>query len=264
MPIVEKTQEKIITAVDYGLVSIIMPNYNSEKYVEATVKSVLAQTYEKWELLLVDDCSQDDSLEIVRAFRDERIKILSTEKNGGAAAARNIAIEKAQGRWIAFLDSDDLWTPDKLEKQISYMAENQIAFSYSDYAVVNEEGERVYTFKPKLGKCNYRDILKHCHIGCLTAVYDTERLGKVYMPTDAPKREDLACWLSILKNGVEAHCLHETLAEYKVHTGSVSSNKLSMIRYQWQVYRRVEGIGLFSSLYYLVCWAINGFFKYRK
>ena len=121
MLVAEKTQEQKALIVDYGLVSIIMPNYNSEKYIKATIKSVLAQTYQNWELLFVDDCSSDTSLGIANAFQDERIRIFSMKENGGAALARNKAIEEAKGRWIAFLDSDDLWTSDKLEKQITYM-----------------------------------------------------------------------------------------------------------------------------------------------
>ena len=248
---------------NYGLVSVIMPNYNSAKYVKNTIESVLSQTYHNWELIFVDDCSTDNSLDIVRAFEDERIKIYSTEKNSGAATARNIAIDKACGDWIAFLDSDDLWMPEKLEKQIEYMHNNSVAFSYTDYDVIDEDSRVISTFKPHLDVCGYKDILKHNHIGCLTAVYNAVKLGKVFMPTDAIKREDLACWLRILKSGETAHCLHECLAQYKVHSNSVSSNKFKMIKYQWQVYRKVEKLGIFSSIYYLAHWAILGFVKYR-
>lgn len=250
-------------SIDYGLVSIIMPNYNCEKYISETINSVLAQTYQNWELLFVDDCSSDSSLEIAKSFEDERIRIFSKDKNGGAALARNKAIEEAKGKWIAFLDSDDLWMPEKLEKQITYMHNNNISFSYTDYDVIDESNKTISTFKPRLDVCKYKDILKHNHIGCLTVIYDSEKLGKVLMPTNAPKREDMACWLSILKNGEQAHCLHECLARYKVHYNSVSSNKLKMMKFQWQVYRKVERINLFKSLYYLSYWAVMGVLKYR-
>lgn len=263
MLVAEKIQEQKAVIADYGLVSIIMPNYNSEKYVEATIKSVLDQTYQNWELLFVDDCSSDSSVELVNSFHDERIHIFSMDKNGGAAIARNKAIEKANGRWIAFLDSDDLWLPEKLERQLAYMQNNDISFSYTDYDVVDENNSVVSTFKPKLDVCKYKDILKHNHIGCLTVVYDSNKLGKVFMPTNATKREDMACWLSILKKGEQAYCLHECLAQYKVHSNSVSSNKLKMIKYQWQVYRKVEKLNVFKSIYYLVHWAIAGVLKYR-
>ena len=257
---VEKQQTSV---ADYGLVSIIMPCYNSEKYIEATIKSVIAQTYRNWELLLVDDCSSDASIELAKAFGDERVRIFSMSENSGAAATRNNAIDEARGRWIAFLDSDDLWMPEKLEKQLKYMVEGGIAFSYTDYEVLDENDRLISTFRPKLSVCRYTDILKHNHIGCLTVIYDSDKLGKVFMPTEATKREDVACWLRILKTGEAAYCLHECLAKYKVHSSSVSSNKLKMIKYQWLVYRRVERINLLGSAFYLVCWAIMGFFKYR-
>ena len=263
MLVSEKTKEKKASIVDYGLVSIIMPNYNSEKYIEATIISVLAQTYQNWELLFVDDCSSDASLELANAFQDKRIHIFSMKENGGAALARNKAIEEAKGKWIAFLDSDALWTPEKLEKQIKYMQTNSISFSYTDYEVIDENNTIISKFKPRLDVCKYNDILKHNHIGCLTVIYDADKLGKVFMPTNAIKREDMACWLSILKNGEEAHCLHECLAQYKVHSNSVSSNKLKMMKYQWQVYRKIERINVFKSIYYIACWAVMGVLKYR-
>ena len=163
--------------IDYGLVSIIMPNYNSEKYIKETIESVLAQTYQNWELIIVDDCSLDNSLELAKSFRDERIKIFSMSKNGGAAIARNKAIKEAQGKWIAFLDSDDLWITEKLEKQIAYMSNNDISFSYTDYDVIDESNNFITVFIPKFDSCTYEDILKHNHMGCLTVVYDSSKLG---------------------------------------------------------------------------------------
>jgi glycosyltransferase involved in cell wall biosynthesis len=240
-----------------------MPNYNSEKYVQETIQSVLEQTYRNWELIFVDDCSTDKSLDIVRSFDDDRIKIFQNEKNSGAAVSRNKAIKVAAGRWIAFLDSDDLWIPEKLERQIAYMFENDISFSYTDYDVIDEANAHVTTFRPHMDICTYRDILKHNYIGCLTAIYDCDKVGKVYMPENAIKREDLACWLCILKTGEKGFCLHECLARYKVHSNSVSSNKLKMMKYQWLTYRKVEKMNVFSSIYYLCCWAVMGFFKYR-
>ena len=248
---------------DYGLVSIVMPNYNSEKYLKETIESVLAQTYTNWELLFVDDCSTDNSLEIVRSYQDSRIKILQNDKNSGAAVSRNYALREAKGRWIAFLDSDDLWMPEKLEKQIVFMETNGYAFTFTDYDVIDENSVTISHFKPRLDICMYKDILKHNHIGCLTVIYDSEKMGKVLMPTNAIKREDLACWLSILKNGERAYCLHECLARYKVHSNSVSSNKLKMLKYQWKVYRKVENLSIIKSCYYMLHWAINGVLKYR-
>ena len=249
--------------LEYGLVSIIMPNYNSAKYLRDTIGSVIAQSYQNWELLFVDDCSTDDSIKIVESFGDPRIRILKNDVNSGAAVSRNYALREAQGRWIAFLDSDDLWKCNKLEKQIGFMAESNISFSYSDYEVVDENGRIVSKFVPRLDVCTYGDILKHNHIGCLTAVYDSEKLGKAFMPENAIKREDMACWLRILKTGEKAHCLHECLAQYKVHSNSVSSNKRKMIKYQWRVYRSVEKLSFFKSIWYIVFWGVSGLLKYR-
>lgn len=150
---------------DYGLVSIIMPNYNSDMYIKKTIDSVLAQTYKNWELIIVDDCSTDNSLKIVNSFNDARIKIIKNEVNSGAAVSRNNALRVAEGKWIAFLDSDDLWTSEKLEKQISFMVDDDLLFSYTDYDVVDENDKITSTFRPSFDICTYKDILKHNHIG---------------------------------------------------------------------------------------------------
>ncbi len=245
------------------LVSIIMPNYNGAEYLEKTIKSVLAQTYTNWELLFVDDCSTDNSLEIVKAFQDERIHILKNKNNSGAALSRNYALREAKGKWIAFLDSDDLWVPEKLEKQIAFMLNNSYNFSFTDYTVVDKEDNILTLYKPQKANCDYKDILKHCCIGCSTVIYDREALGIVLMPEEAIKREDFACWLAILREGEKAYCLHESLTKYRVHTGSVSSKKTKMIKYQWNVYRKVENLSIIKSSYYMLQWAIRGVLKYR-
>lgn len=248
---------------DYGLVSIIMPNYNSEKFLKSTVQSVLNQTYQNWELIIVDDCSTDNSLNVLALFCDDRIRIFKNYENLGAAKTRNKAIELSKGRWISFLDSDDLWQPEKLEKQLSFMIKNHIAFSCCDYDVINSSNEIKTTYSPTKNFYTYKDILKHNVIGCLTVVYDSYKLGKVYMPETATKREDFACWLSILKSGVNVYYFHESLAQYRIHSNSVSSNKLDMIKYQWSVYRKIEKLNFLISSYYLLCWAIKGLLKYK-
>ena len=261
METINESAEK--NKIDYGLVSIVMPNYNAENFIEASVKSVLNQTYGNWELLFVDDCSSDNSLNIVKSFADDRIKIYSTPKNLGAAAARNLAIENAAGKYIAFLDSDDLWMPDKLQKQISFMEKNDFPFSFTDYKVVTKNGGKTVLYRSPKDFCDYGDVLKHNLIGCLTAVYNAEKLGKNFMPEQAVKREDFACWLAILKKGVKVHCLHEYLAKYIIHSDSVSACKSKMIKYQWNVYRNVEKLSFFKSVYYMLNWAISGIFKYH-
>ena len=245
------------------LVSIIMPNYNCEKYLKETIESVLNQTYQNWELLFVDDCSTDGSIEIVESFNDSRIRILKNEKNSGAAISRNYGIREAKGRWIAFLDSDDLWEENKLEKHLTFMEKHGHSFSFTGYKVVNSQNVLINEYMPKKDRYDYKAILKHCSIGCSTVIYDTKTLEKVYMPTNAIKREDFACWLSILKTGVNAVCFQELLTIYRIHNDSVSSSKIKMVKYQWNVYRKVEKISFLKSCYYMMHWAIKGFLKYR-
>ena len=255
--------ESIATETDLGLVSVIMPNYNSSLYIGQAVSSVVAQTYQNWELIIVDDCSTDDWVTVLEPFDDPRIKVIRNSENCGAAASRNRAIDAATGRWIAFLDSDDRWSEDKLEKHLNFMENGSHAFSFTHYTVVDSSNQNIADFCPKKDAYDYHTMLKHSYIGCSTVVYDRERLGKVYMPTNAPKREDYACWLHILKQGIEAVCLHERLTTYRVHNRSVSSNKWKMIKYQWAVYRRVEGLNVIKCLFYMAHWAVLGVLKYR-
>ena len=164
-----ETNISVKASTDFGLVSIVMPNYNSEKYVRATIQSVIAQTYQNWELLFVDDCSTDHSLDIVRAFGDPRIKIFENEKNSGAAVSRNYALRMAQGKWIAFLDSDDLWEPEKLEKQLAFMVEKGYHFTYTYYRVCNNgEWEDIIRVSPK--KVTRRKLYNYCYFSTITVV----------------------------------------------------------------------------------------------
>ncbi len=247
---------------DYGLVSIIMPLYNAAGFVKETIESVLAQTYQNFELLITNDCSTDNSVEIVESFRDPRIKLFHNEQNSGAAKTRNRSIREASGKWIAFLDSDDLWDKEKLEKHLDFMVQKDVALSMTHYRIMNAEGEIVKNFCPSKECYTYKDVLKQCTLSCSTVIYDAEKLGKFEMPC-AEKREDLAYWLLIMRNGTKAWCLPEILTTYKVHANSVSANKAQMIKYQWRVYRKNERIGLIPSAYYLANWAIRGFLKYK-
>lgn len=227
-------------------VSVITPLFNSSNYLEETYKSVINQTFKDFEWIIIDDKSSDDSYILANqlAQKDSRIKVLQVKENGGAAKARNLGIKNANGRFIAFLDSDDMWMPDKLEKQIDFMLKNNYTFTYSNYEVLNKNGSKVL-FNPKKSKTDYKRLLKTCDIGCLTVIYDTEQLGKVYMPEDTPKREDYATWLDITRSGVIAYKLNETLATYRLSDNSVSSKKLSMLKYHFNVYRKHEHFGVF-------------------
>lgn len=247
------------------LVSIITPLYNSEKYVAETIDSVLAQTYQNWEMIVIDDCSTDKGPEIVDEYCriDSRIKLLKNSSNSGGAITRNNGIEFASGRFIAFLDSDDLWKPNKLEVQISFMINNIIEFSYCDYDVIDsrsiETGEK--RIAPKI--LNYNTALPVNRIGCLTAIYDAVIIGKVYFPI-IRKRQDYALWLKILKMGIEGKSVGQNLAKYRVHDNSISANKVDLIKYNWYLYKKIENLGFIRSTVYL-CYVLGvGIIKKAK
>ncbi|MGJ8715871.1 MAG: glycosyltransferase family 2 protein [Maribacter stanieri] len=235
-----------------NLVSIITPVYNSEKYLADNISSVLAQTYKNWELILVDDCSSDTSEIICKSFEknDSRIKYYRLAKNSGAGIARNKAIEVANGKFIAFLDSDDTWYPKKLEKQLNFMKENDYHFTFTDYNMVDEAGNDLN----KLVKCkpfvNYNKALYKNPIGCLTVIYSVDFFGKQYMPS-IRKRQDYALWLKLLKKS-DGYGLNECLSTYRIGNESISSNKFKLLKYEWQIYRDVEGLSFLKSAFYTV------------
>ena len=221
---------------DFGLVSIITATYNSSKFVVETIESILAQTYTHWELLITDDGSTDDTLAIVEAYmaKDARIKLFRLASNSGAGVARNHSISHAQGRFIAFCDSDDCWLPEKLEKQLAFMLEKDAALSYTSYYEQDEQSRRQAKVicKPTI---DYWAIRADDGIGCLTAIYDTEKLGKVYMP-EMRKRQDWALWILIIQRCGIAYGLQEPLALYRDLRRSLSSNRLSLVKYNVAVY----------------------------
>jgi teichuronic acid biosynthesis glycosyltransferase TuaG len=240
------------------MITVITPSYNTSPFIGATIDSVLSQCFTSWEMIIVDDCSTDDSIDIIESYvvKDSRIKLIKLFENSGAAIARNIAIEAASGRYIAFLDSDDIWLSNKLEKQLYYMLEKDIVFSYSAYNKVDEQGHIV----GEIGvpdKIAYRHLLKVCSIGCLTAIYDTHKLGKVYMPL-VRKRQDLGLWLRILKQTDYAYATPGILAQYRVRSNSISANKRVAAQYTWKLYREVERLSFVKSLYYFSHYTVNG------
>jgi len=234
-------------------VSIITPSYKSKKFIKQTIESVLAQTYQNWEMIIVDDMSPDNSNEIIENYikKDNRIKLIKLNKNSGPAVARNKAIKESKGRYIAFLDADDQWFPQKLEKQITFMKVNNYAFTYTFYSQINEEGEiQGNPIHPPL-KLSYTDMLKMNRIGCLTAIYDSKFLGKVYMPF-IQKRQDYGLWLKILKQEKYAYCLAENLALYRIHSNSISRNKIELIKYHYTLFRKHEKLSVYKSIYYII------------
>lgn len=244
-----------------NLVSIITPSFNSSNFIEKTIESVIKQSYNNWELIIVDDCSTDDSCLIINKFVqiDPRIKLIKLEENSGAAVARNIGIEAANGRFIAFLDSDDTWLPEKLSEQVSFMLKNDYILTYTQYHQVDENGNLLKHLNFP-SKVNYHELLKTCVIGCLTAMYDTDKIGKMYFPL-IKKRQDFALWLKILKIVPYAYCLPLDLASYTVRKDSISSNKLKAAQYNWYLYRNIEGLNFFKSLYYFSHYTIRGIIR---
>jgi teichuronic acid biosynthesis glycosyltransferase TuaG len=244
------------------LVSIITPTFNSKKFLKTTYESISRQSYKDWEWIVVDDCSSDNTVEILSqiALGDDRVKVYFNDVNSGAAVSRNKAISDARGRFIAFLDSDDVWHDTKLEIQLNFMLENNVAFSYMPYQVIDEEGNKI-GFRGVPKRLTYSDLLKKPSIGCLTAMYDSQLLGKMYMP-NTRKRQDLGLWLSILKNVDYAYASNHALAQYRVHSDSISSNKLSAAKFTWRLYRDVENMNLLRASYYFCYYAANSLLTY--
>ncbi|MGB9902665.1 glycosyltransferase family 2 protein [Methanothrix sp.] len=261
--VISKENTHPITA----LVSIITPCHNSSEFISQTIDSVLAQTYGNWEMIIVDDCSTDSTVQIVEDYlkKDSRIRLIRLGRNCGPAVARNRAIEEARGRYIAFLDSDDIWLPEKLEKQTAFMRENDVDLCYSSYYIIDESGSEKGVFITK-EKATYWDLLKTCCIGNLTAIYDAEKLGKQYM--EDVGHQDYTLWLRILKGGATARGILEPLAKYRIRSKSISSNKIKAARWQWHIYRNVERLSLLQSVYYFAHYAYNGsikhLLKYRR
>lgn len=238
------------------LVSVVMPVYNSAATLGASIRSVLTQTHSDLELLVTDDKSSDDSMDLLTEFarQDERVLPESAPERGGAGRARNLAIQRARGDYIAFLDSDDMWLPEKLERQIEFAATVNTPLTFTSYYKVDADyaGESV-DFVPN-GRVvrarehvDYRAMLIQDHIGALTAMYDRAALGTRLMP-EMPKRQDYALWLSIMRDGIDARGLPEPLAVYRAHrAGSLSSNKLSLVPYNWSLYRKHERLSVLRS-----------------
>ena len=239
------------------LISIIIPVYNTEKFLDETINTVLNQTYKNFELILVNDGSKDKSVGVIKKYNDKRIKLIDNKNNKGAALSRNDGIRKAKGRYICFLDADDLWNKEKLEKQINFIKEKECAFSFTGYEFANENGipNGKKVFIPK--KLNYKSALKNTTISTITVMIDTKKMDKDLIYMNNVKSEDTATWWNILKNGYEAFGLNEILSFYRRSDGTLSSNKIEAIRRIWNLYRNVFKLGFFYSLYNFVFYAIN-------
>jgi teichuronic acid biosynthesis glycosyltransferase TuaG len=244
------------------LISIIIPSYNSESYLEACINSVLNQTYNNWEMLIVDDGSTDSSRQIIQHFAnsENRIKPLYLDSNIGAAAARNLALENSSASYIAFLDSDDLWLPTKLDVQLRFMQENNYDFTFSSYNIVSEHGKKIISkiIAPK--KISYNQYLKNTIIGCLTVMINKDKFKSVKMPC-LRSSHDMALWLNLLRDGRYAYGLNHCLANYRLVKTSNTSNKFKAIYDVWLVYRKHEGFSFLYSLYNWVFYIFNALKK---
>jgi len=235
-------------------VSIITPSYNSLPFIEKTINSVLKQTYKDWELLITDDCSKDCTWELLQRYskQDERIKIFKLEKNSGAATARNNSLKNANGRFIAFLDSDDIWYPEKLEKQLAFIKKNDYAFTFTAYDQMSEQGIKLNRRISAPKSIDYNQYLRNTIIGCLTVIIDREKTGDFRMPL-IKSSHDMALWLLIMKRGFIAYGLNEVLASYRLVSNSNTAKKWKAAQDVWRVYREIEQLSYITSSY-LFCW----------
>jgi len=247
-------------------VSIITPLYNGERFVARTIESVLKQTYQDWEMIIVNDGSKDRGPDICREYaaKDHRIQVFD-QPNGGSAAARNNGIRRATGRYIALLDADDTWMPYFLDSQLELMHEKNAVLVYGSHLRIDENDKEILQPFRVPERVTYRDMLKTCSISCLTGLYDTEPYGKVYLREDFKSlRDDYIFWLEIIKKCGVAYGNQKIIGSYRILGQSTSRNKKKVIKPQFRVYREAEKLGLLPSLYYLACWAWAGFRKYSK
>lgn len=242
-----------------------MPSYNTAQYISQSIQSVLAQTYLNWELIIVDDCSTDNTENVVSVFlNDNRIKLLKNERNSGAAVSRNRALREARGKWIAFLDSDDLWEPEKLEKQIAFMKNNGYSFSYTNYVEIDEAGIQSGVKVTGPQKITKTGMYNYCWPGCLTVMYDADEIGLIQI-ADIKKNNDYAMWLKVCKK-VDCYLLDECLALYrKGRAGSISTNSIkTMVRWHYKLFREAEKQGIIQSIINTGRNLIFGFYKKHR
>jgi teichuronic acid biosynthesis glycosyltransferase TuaG len=247
-------------------VSIITPMHNSEAFLSETINSVLNQTYKNWELFLIDDCSTDNTLEMAQSFSNTytNIELLKNSTNLGAALSRNLGIEKSKGDFIAFLDADDLWKPEKLEKQLDFTKKYNCDVCFSSYELINEKGEKLNKIVKALPVLSYNKLLKSNYVGNLTGLYDAKTLGKI-QTTNLRKRQDWLLWLeAIKKSGKPAKGIQESLAYYRVRKDSMSSNKLKLLKYNYWVYRKGLQFSIIKSIYFFILFLFEQFFVKSK
>lgn len=248
--------------MNHPLISIVMPTYNSEKTIKKSIQSIIEQSYSNWELLITDDCSSDNTVDIVNSFssNDHRISFIINATNSGAGFSRNASIARSTGKYIAFLDSDDIWLPEKLSTQVNYMEDTGALFTYTSYQKFSEDKMGGVIVPPS--QVTYDKLLYGNVIGCLTAMFNAEVLGRQRMPL-IRKRQDMGLWLSLLKQCQTAYAVPGVLALYRTDSG-MTQNKLNAAKYQWVFYRKVVGLNICQAAWYFSWYTVNGFIKYRK
>ncbi len=238
-----------------GLVSIVVPVYNAGKYIEKTIRMVQEQTFTNWELILVDDCSQDDGAKKIEPFLSDKIRLIQKEKNEGAAAARNTGLDHMRGRYLAFLDADDVWRKEKLEKELDFMRKKDCAFCFTAYEFGDEEANGTGKVVNVPETLTFKQALPRTVIFTTTVLFDTEKIDKKLLKMPQVPSEDTATWWQILRAGYTAYGLNENLAVYRRPAKSLSSNKFVALKRIWFLYRRQVGLSVVKSAYYFVVWA---------
>lgn len=253
-----------MATLNNDLVSIITPAFRAEAVISETIKSVIAQTHANWEMLIAEDCSPDNTREVIRqwARTDPRIQLIALEQNGGPAMARNAALERASGRWIAFLDSDDLWLPQKIERTLAHALEHQAALSFTGFRRMTADGQSIGRYVDAPQRLSYRQLLGNTAIATSTVLIDRNVTGDIRMKKTY--YDDFDCWLQILKRGHSAYGLNEDLMHYRVLGQSVSRNKRRSAAHVWRAYRDLEELSLPASLWYFSQYAIRGLLKYKN
>ncbi|MDR2547395.1 MAG: glycosyltransferase [Lachnospiraceae bacterium] len=246
------------------MVSIIIPVYNAEKYVKMAIASVLAQTFTDWELILSDDCSTDRSLNIIEELIEQipvdtrkKIHVIRNDKNSGPAKTRNVGLAAARGRYLAYLDADDIWNQDKLAKQLAFMQEKEAAFSYTAYEFGDETGKGTGSVVKVLPLLTYRKALSRTIISTSTAMFDLERLDRDLLEMPCISSEDTATWWRILRHGYPAHGMNEVMTVYRRYHGSLSADKKEAIKRIWYLYRQREHLSLIHSIACFISWAVR-------
>lgn len=242
---------------DGPLVSIVMPAHNAADFIDDAIHSVLGQSYGNWELLIVDDASTDKTLEVVKQFGDERIRVIKCLRNGGAAKARNRGVRASKGKFLCFLDADDLWQPDKLERQLAFMAKKDCAFSFASYVFADSKGRPNGKVVRVPETITYRQALRNTTIWTSTVMFDMRKLGKKDVEMPDVRSEDTATWWRVLRKIDKAHGMYNVMAIYRRSGKTLSSNKIVAIKRIWALYRKSEGLNIVRSSVNFVGWAFN-------